>query len=114
MASVSFLDSIFLLSGRGLLRDFSLRVQDAQPRPVLLHPDIRKIALPWRNFAVPLEDAEGMVRDDRNVSIVIHAEAMPILLHGLHLKNPGLQPSLNLGFSGAASIDIRLGDVLGV
>src|SRR5690348_3963565 len=49
-------DSGFVsLFGSGLARDFSLRVQYAQPFPVLLHPNIRKIAFPWRNFAVPLE-----------------------------------------------------------
>ena len=55
-----------------------------------------------------------MVRDDRCVPIIINAEAMPILLHGVHLEHPGLQSSLNLGFGGATAIDIRLGDVFRV
>jgi hypothetical protein len=104
----------YLLGGCGLLRGFSFRVEDAQPCPVLLHPDIRKIAFPRRYLAVPFEDAEGVVGYDRYFSVVINAEAMPIFLHGMHFEHARLQSRLDFGFAGAASIDIRLGDLFGV
>src|SRR5215471_8256008 len=93
---------------------FPFCVQDAQPRAILLDPHVREITLPGRHLAISFENAESVVRDNRYVAIVIHEEAVPVLFHGVHLEHPRLKARLDLRLAGAASIDIRLGDFLGV
>src|SRR6266404_4991539 len=89
-------------------------MNDMQPSPLLLDPNIRKQIFPVRHLAIPFDVAKSVVRHDSDVPIIIDSEAMPILLHGVHLEHPGLEPSLNLSFVGGASIDTRLRDVLGI
>src|SRR5665213_908454 len=89
-------------------------MEDAQPGTILLHPNIGKIAFPRSHFAISLQDSERMVGNDRDVSIVIDAEAMAVLLHGVHFEYARLQPRCNFGFGGAASIDVCLCYILGV
>src|SRR6267378_3762821 len=96
------------------LRHVPLFVSDTQPSPLLLDPNIRKQIFPVRHLAIPFDDAKSVVRHDSDVSVIIDSEAMPILLHGMHLKHPRLEPSLNLSFVGRAAIHTRLSDVLGI
>jgi hypothetical protein len=89
-------------------------VNDAQPSAFLLDPNIGKHIFPLHRFTIPFDHAKSVVRHDSYISIVIDAEVMTILLHGMHLEHTGLEPSLNLSFVGRAPIDARLRDVLGV
>src|ERR1700704_1907783 len=97
-----------------LLRHVPLFVSDTQPSPLLLDPNIGEQVFPVRHLAIPFNHAKSVVSHDRYIPVIIDSEAMPILLHGVHLEHPGLEPSFNLSFIGRASIDTGLRDVLRV